>query len=75
MNKIKIVYESTETPEIFEIVRAEYVDGYRIHLWFNTGKEHIVDFSSFLLAYYAASARHVKPNFRLSHAIKKSDRR
>ena len=49
VNKIKIVYESTETPEIFEIVRAEYVDGYRIHLWFNTGKDHIVDFKSFLL--------------------------
>jgi hypothetical protein len=48
MSKIKITHETVEETEIIDIVRAEYVDGYRIHLFFNDGKEHIVDFGPFL---------------------------
>jgi hypothetical protein len=48
MSKIKIVYEPIGETKIIEIVRAEYVDDYRIHLWFSDGKERIMDFEPFL---------------------------
>ena len=48
MSKIKITYEPGEETEIIEISRAEYVDESCIHLWFNNGKERLVDFGPFL---------------------------
>jgi hypothetical protein len=50
-NRIKFTYEPMPDDaevEVIDIVRAEYVDGYRLHLWFNDGKERIVDFKPFL---------------------------
>jgi hypothetical protein len=35
--------------EVLDIVRAEYVGRYKIHLWFSDGKNHVVDFEPFLL--------------------------
>lgn len=53
-SSIKIVYEPVDESKIeaLDIVRAEYIDGYKIHLWFSDGKNHVVDFAPFL-----ASAR------------------
>ncbi len=48
MKSIKVTYNPIIETEIIEIIRAEYVDGFRIHLWFNDGKEHVVDFAPFL---------------------------
>ena len=48
MNKIKVTYESEEQNELIEIIRAEYSGDYRIHLWFNDGKDKVVDLGSFL---------------------------
>jgi len=31
-----------------EVIRAKYLDGYRIHLWFNNNEERVVDLSSML---------------------------
>ena len=31
-----------------EVIRAEYVDGYRIHLWFNNDVNKVVDLRSSL---------------------------
>lgn len=36
--------------DIVDIVRAEYVGGYKIHLWFSDGKHHVVDFEPFLMS-------------------------
>jgi hypothetical protein len=35
--------------EVLDITYAEYVSGYKIHLWFNDGKNHVVDFEPFLM--------------------------
>lgn len=48
MSKIKVIYETEEQTDLIEITRAEYAGGYRIHLWFNDGKNHVVDFEPFL---------------------------
>lgn len=48
MSKIKVTYESEEQTDFIEIIRSEYAGSYRIHLWFNDGKNHIIDFESFL---------------------------
>jgi len=50
--KIKITYEPIDESklEILDIVRAEYVGGYKLHLWFSDGKNHIVDFEPFLMS-------------------------
>ncbi|MCI0697725.1 DUF2442 domain-containing protein [candidate division KSB1 bacterium] len=37
------------TVEMLDIIRAEYVGGYKIHLWFSDGKNHVVDFEPFLM--------------------------
>lgn len=37
------------TTEILEIEDAKYIDGYRLSLKFNDGKESIVDFADFIL--------------------------
>jgi hypothetical protein len=34
---------------MLDIIRAKYVDEYKIHLWFSDGKDHVVDFESFLM--------------------------
>jgi len=50
-NKISFTYEpmpDDEEVEVIEIVQARYVDGYRLHLQFNNGKERTVDFKPFL---------------------------
>ena len=33
---------------VIDIERAEYVDGYRIHLVFSDGQERVIDFEPFL---------------------------
>lgn len=48
MKAIKVTYDPFLETEVIEIIRAEYVDGFRIHLWFNAGKDHVVDFAPFL---------------------------
>ncbi|NUO82704.1 DUF2442 domain-containing protein [candidate division KSB1 bacterium] len=48
MKGINITYDPFLETEVIEIIHAEYVDGFRIHLWFNDGKEHVVDFTPFL---------------------------
>ncbi|MCL4709146.1 DUF2442 domain-containing protein [bacterium] len=48
MSKIKITYEPALETEIIEIVQAEYLDGYRLKIWFNNGKKRIIDFEPFL---------------------------
>ncbi len=48
MKGIKVTYDPIVETDIIEVVRAEYLDGHRIHLWFNDGKDHIVDFAPFL---------------------------
>jgi hypothetical protein len=55
--KIKFTYEPMEETKLIEIIRAEYRDGHRIHLWFNDGTERVADFRSFL-----CRARH--PSFK-----------
>lgn len=49
---IKITYEPVDESkiEIIDIIRAEYVGGYKIHLWFSDGKNHVVDFEPFLIS-------------------------
>lgn len=49
---IKITREpmAESAQDLIEIVRAEYLSGYKIHLWFSDGKEHVVDFEPFLKA-------------------------
>lgn len=37
------------TIEVLDIIRAEYAGGYKIHLWFSDGKNHVVDFEPFLM--------------------------
>lgn len=34
--------------EAIDIISAEYAGGYKIHLWFSDGKDHVVDFEPFL---------------------------
>ena len=34
--------------EAIDVIRAEYVGQYKIHLWFSDGKNHVVDFEPFL---------------------------
>lgn len=34
-----------ETNEILTVTRAEYVDGYILHIWFSDGVEKLFDFS------------------------------
>lgn len=47
---IKVIREKFDESEIevIDIIRAEYAGGYKIHLWFNDGKNHVVDFEPFL---------------------------
>jgi Protein of unknown function (DUF2442) len=33
---------------VISIAEAEYIEPYKIHLWFNDGHEHVVDFEPFL---------------------------
>ncbi len=49
-SSIKITRETVDESKIdvIDIIRAEYADGYKIHLWFNDGKNHVVDFEPFL---------------------------
>ena len=49
---IKIVYEPVDESkiEVLDIIRAEYVGGYKIHLWFSDGKNHVIDFGPFLMS-------------------------
>lgn len=49
---IKISREPIDdsTQSYIDIVRAEYIDGYKIRLWFSDGKNHVVDFEPFLQA-------------------------
>ncbi len=49
---IKVYREPVDesTQSYIDIVRAEYLDGYKIHLWFSDGKSHVVDFEPFLQA-------------------------
>lgn len=51
-SNIKITREPIDesAQDFVDIVRAEYLNGYRIHLWFSDGKEHVVDFEPFLKA-------------------------
>jgi hypothetical protein len=48
---IEIVYEPVDesNTEVLDITHAEYVDGYKFHLWFSDGKNHVVDFEPFLM--------------------------
>lgn len=48
----KTAFESLEKPEIeaLDIIRVEYVGGYKLHLWFSDGKNHLVDFEPFLMS-------------------------
>jgi hypothetical protein len=46
MNQID--FKAENETGLIEIIRAEYAGGYRIHLWFNDGKNHVVDFEPFL---------------------------
>jgi len=50
--KIKITCEPIDESqlEILDIIRAEYVGGYKLHLWFSDGKNHVVDFEPFLMS-------------------------
>lgn len=48
MRSVKITNDPIIESDVIEIIRAEYVDGFRIRLWFNDGKEHVVDFAPFL---------------------------
>jgi hypothetical protein len=48
VNRIKISYEPAAAFEVIEIIRAEYLHDYQLHLWFHDGKEHDVDFEPFL---------------------------
>ena len=50
--KIKITYEPFDESklEILDIIRVEYVGGYKLHLWFSDGKNHVVDFEPFLMS-------------------------
>jgi hypothetical protein len=36
--------------QVIDIVRAEHAGGYKIHLWFSDGKNHVVDFEPFLMS-------------------------
>ncbi len=50
---IKVIRELVDDEskvEVIDIVRAEYAGGYKIHLWFSDGKNHIVDFEPFLMS-------------------------
>jgi hypothetical protein len=49
---IKIIYEPVDESkiEVLDIVRAEYIGRYKIHLWFSDGKDHVVDFEPFLMS-------------------------
>ena len=38
----------TELPEVIEIVKASYVGGYKIHIYFQDATDRVVDFESFL---------------------------
>ena len=35
-----------------EIVKADYIDGYRIELWFNNGKSKVIDFYDLMMGRY-----------------------
>jgi len=48
MNDIRITELPAADVEVIEIVKAQYLDGSRIHLWFNDGTDRIVDFGPFL---------------------------
>ena len=37
-----------DNPMFLEIVKADYIDGYRIELWFNNGKSKVIDFYDLL---------------------------
>ncbi|MEK7727416.1 MAG: DUF2442 domain-containing protein [candidate division KSB1 bacterium] len=51
-SKIKIYREPVDesAQNFIDLVRAEYLEGYKIHLWFSDGKDHVVDFGPFLQA-------------------------
>ena len=34
--------------EFLEVTKAQYVEGYKIHLWFNNQEERLVDFTNLL---------------------------
>ena len=36
--------------ETLDIIGAEYVSGYKLHLWFSDGKNHVVNFEPFLMS-------------------------
>lgn len=43
-----VEYEPNATEQLIEVVKAEYVDGYRIALTFADGAWRMVDFAAFL---------------------------
>lgn len=68
---IKIIREPVDESgiEVVDIIRAEYAGGYKIHIWFSDGKNHIVDFEPFLMSArnpMAAQYRDIE-NFRQFH--------
>ena len=48
MKTIKLTDLHADDEAVIEITKAEYVDGLRIHLWFNDHSERIIDFAPFL---------------------------
>lgn len=48
---IQVVFEPVDESkiEVLDIVRAEYAGGYKLHLWFSDGKNHVIDFEPFLM--------------------------
>ncbi|MGH7595362.1 MAG: DUF2442 domain-containing protein [bacterium] len=51
-SSIEIIHESIDESkiEVLDIIRAEYIGGYKLHLWFSDGKNHVVDFEPFLMS-------------------------
>jgi hypothetical protein len=50
MSAIKVTEFPAESVDVIEIIKAEYIDGFRLHLWFNDRSHRIVDFGPFLHA-------------------------
>ncbi len=48
MKTIKVTEFPAEEAELIEIVKAEYLEGFSLRLWFNDGSHRIVDFGTFL---------------------------
>ncbi len=48
MKNIRISEISNGDTDLIEIVKAEYKDQLRLHLWFSDGVETIVDFKPFI---------------------------